>query len=193
VDAERYVVQVLKVGRGPSGSGKQYRHVTVVDTATREEVKRWSRCFVGSSPDCAYQVALVRANELCRSLNATAAQQPTPVERLVDAMRRLPGIQVDCTSGPDQDSLGIWFVVTDFQSRGLLTLSRLLSPNYYAFGRRLRVRLDHRDIHPQVCFLLEGSLDSETFACAQQMAAEIDRIVDRNVNYYNILYDEVAP
>lgn len=112
------------------------------------------------------------------------------VAELVWAMNRLPGIKTTnscCGHLRKRDRFAIWFIVTDYRARGLLTLSRLLSPNYHGYYRHLRVVLDHADTTPQVCWRLEGPSTKGTFLSANKMAAEINALAENRVPYYNIL------
>lgn len=110
------------------------------------------------------------------------------VAELVWAMNKLPGIETtNSCSGHGERPFLIWFVVTDYDARGLLLLSRLLSHNYYPFWRHLRVRLDHMDVEPQVCWVLEGGVGAPTFRAAEAMAAQINAHVEGTVTGYNIL------
>ena len=114
------------------------------------------------------------------------------VAELVWAMNKLPGIQTnESCAGHGDNAFRIWFIVTDYEARGLLTLSRLMSWNYYGFWQHFRVVLDHRDVEPQVCFTLEskGYSDEAVYAAANELAAEINAHVEDTVRYYNILID----
>jgi hypothetical protein len=75
----------------------------------------------------------------------------------------------------------------------LLLLSRLLSHNYYAYGRLLNVVLDHADVAPQVRWVLRGEVGEETYKAANEMAAVINAHVNDTVLYYNILTDTRKP
>lgn len=115
------------------------------------------------------------------------------VAELVWAMNKLPGIETtNSCCGHGRRPFLIWFIVTDFNARGLLVLSRLLSHNYYGHWRFFKVHLDHRDVEPQVCFYLEGDSTETTFAAANELAAAINEIVDDKEPYYNILYNRAG-
>lgn len=122
------------------------------------------------------------------------------VAELVWAMNRLPGIKTqNSCSGHRERPFYIWFDVTDFSKRGLLTLSRTLSHNYGPFSEHFRIVLDHRDTDPQVCFRLESKDDpdelyddafwDDVYEDAQSMAAHLNALVDDTIDHWNILYD----
>ena len=111
------------------------------------------------------------------------------VRALVLALNRLPGIEVGCARNQDDgDPFGLWFDVLNFHARGLLTLSRLLSANYHGHQQYFRIKLDHKDTEPQVCFLLESTGVGDPWIKAQDLADEVNAHVDRRVKSYNILY-----
>jgi len=116
------------------------------------------------------------------------------VAELVWAMNRLPGIETNGSCcGHGNRPFVIYFIVTDFEARGLLTLSRLLSHNYHFFWQFFKVILDHRDVDPQVCFRIEGESTAQVFAAADELAKAINACVDDTVEYYNILTDRRGP
>jgi hypothetical protein len=117
------------------------------------------------------------------------------VAELVWAMNRLPGIETtNSCSGHGKQPFRIWFNVTDYQARGLLVLSRLLSHNYHAFWESFEVLLGHQDVDPQVCWLLESKwyTDDDTTKVqkiADELAYKVNALVDDAVDHYNILYN----
>ncbi len=115
------------------------------------------------------------------------------VRALCVAMNRLPGIAtVESCSGHGKTSFCIWFHVTDFTKRGLLTLARSTCPRYYSTP--FEIKLNHGDlVHSQVAFLLEGPKGSRSFRGAERLAAIImNHVRDRGPGY-NILYDRASP
>ena len=64
---------------------------------------------------------------------------------LVRALNRLPGITTfESCEGHCEAPYRIWFTA-DSSERGLLTLSRMMSTNYYDFGLTWVIKLDHKD------------------------------------------------
>lgn len=109
--------------------------------------------------------------------------------KLCAAMNRLPGIRTTGSCCGHGERPYMIFFDADFSKRGLLTLSRLMSHNYYGFWMHFRVVLGHQDVDPQVCFVLEGRPGSATFVMADELAKEINDLVDDRGYAYNILYD----
>ncbi len=105
------------------------------------------------------------------------------VRALCIAMNRLPGIvTMESCCGHRKTPFHIWFRVTNFQARGLITLARCTCPRYYATP--FEIKLSHGDI-TQVGFLLEGPKGS--FREADKLARILtDHILDRTKGY-NIL------
>lgn len=114
------------------------------------------------------------------------------VRELVLALNRLPGIQTTGSCcGHGKEPYQIWFMVTDPSQRGLLTLSRLMSLNYYGFGWNWKIILDHMDVAPQLIYRLEGPIQWEE----KEVAALVERIlelVEDRKEGYNILLDRVS-
>lgn len=113
---------------------------------------------------------------------------------LCKAMNALPGIKTyESCCGHGEYPFWVWFDVTDFEARGLLTLSRLLCRNYFSeFAENWQVVMDHRDTGPQLCFRLEGrkvvgALVSQIQA--NRLAEVIMMHVKDQLDYYNILLD----
>jgi hypothetical protein len=79
-----------------------------------------------------------------------------PCVALSTAMNQLPGIQTtESCCGHGTEPYRIWFRVTDFAARGLLTLARCTCPRYY--DSPFKILLNHGDTpEGQVSFLLEG-------------------------------------
>lgn len=114
------------------------------------------------------------------------------VRNLCIALNALPGIETfESCCGHGRKDHGYWicFYVTDYEARGLLTLSRLLSHNYHGHHQFFRIVLDHVDVRYQMCFRLEGDSNDETFMASEALAANIMALVKDRVDYYNILYD----
>jgi len=111
------------------------------------------------------------------------------------ALNALPGIETyESCCGHGQLPYRIWFVVTDYSNRGLLTLSRLLCRNYYRHRLSFRVELDHKDTAPQLCFCLEGiRVEGARIAQMQseRLAKDITTHVEGRTGRYNILLDRV--
>lgn len=109
---------------------------------------------------------------------------------LCAALNKLPGIETyESCSGHGEAPFRIWFNVNDFDNRSLLLLSRLMSCNYYLFNLQgWSIKLDHKDINPQMSFLLEGPAIP---SCnADELAKKIEDHINSNTNCYNILYDK---
>jgi hypothetical protein len=105
------------------------------------------------------------------------------VRALCIAMNRLPGIKTsESCSGHNKKPFRIWFEVTDFKARGLLTLARCTCRRYYATP--FEIKLDHGDFC-QVGFLLEGPKGS--FREATKLARVLVEHVEDRTKYYNIL------
>jgi len=79
-----------------------------------------------------------------------------PCLALCAAMNQLPGIQTtESCCGHGTEPFRIWFRVTDFTTRGFLTLARCTCTRYY--DSPFKILLDHGDTpESQVSFLLEG-------------------------------------
>ena len=123
--------------------------------------------------------------------------------KLCVALNKLPGIKTTGSCcGHYREPYRIWVMVTDYYAMGLTALSRFLSRNYYTYGQEyfvldgLDMRRDtywklvlcHRDVHPQVIFLLEGPRGA--FEEADRLAELIERHVSGNEKGYNILKDD---
>ena len=117
--------------------------------------------------------------------------------RLCNAMNARPGIETfESCCGHSKEEYHIWYIVTDYNKRGLLALSRFLSFNYHAFGlpsnenpqSYWKIILDHMDISPQICFRLEGPIGD--FEGADELAKLIEDHVADVIPYYNILLDK---
>lgn len=111
--------------------------------------------------------------------------------KICTALNELPGIRTfESCCGHGEHGFWIWFEITDPKALGLLTLSRCLCNRY---GRVLagdvkgwRAVLDHFDLCPRLCFLLEGPMGD--YKGADELAEEIfDYTRDRMGDYYNIL------
>lgn len=114
--------------------------------------------------------------------------------RLCNAMNSLPGIETfESCCGHNKSKYYIWFIVTDYEKRGLLSLSRFLSVNYHLIGSSYseeywKIILDHKDTSPQICFRLEGPVGD--YAGANELAQLIEDHVGNHIPYYNIVFDK---
>jgi len=110
------------------------------------------------------------------------------VSHLVRAMSLLPGIQTsNSCDGHGEKNILIFFHVLDYTARGFLTLSRLLSHNYYLHSfKGWQCLLWHQDVRPQVCFLLQGPVGD--FESSRALAQDILDLAEKRVQGFNILY-----
>jgi hypothetical protein len=174
------------------------RHSVIEIRMHQTDEDREAICAAGGDPDPSTAPSLEREMQ-------ESGFDPEVIP-LVRAMNRLPGIHTqESCCGHGERPFHIWFLVTDYEARGLLLLSRLLSHNYYNYCRTFRVVLDHMDVWPQVCWLLEGPKEPlkrgrrgwpryaqstpETYAEATRLAEVINAHVESRTQGYNILYD----
>ena len=109
-----------------------------------------------------------------------------PCVKLCAALNALGGITtMSSCCGHGTEPYRIWLDVASLSSSGLLLISRLLSHNYHKFGHHWQLILNHQDVKPQVCFLLEG-MESE----ADELADEIIRHVRGTTSGYNIYQEQ---
>jgi hypothetical protein len=134
----------------------------------------------------------VAYEELSEPTQETTAEWEPPEDldaeckALCIALNRLPGLVTESSCcGHGKAPFRIWFRVTDFEARGLVTLARCTCPRYYPFP--FTVMIEHGDVH-QVGFLLEGPADA--FKEADALAAVLmDHVLGRTPGY-NILQDD---
>lgn len=108
---------------------------------------------------------------------------------LCEALNCLPGIKTtQSCCGHGKQPYRVWFRVTDFHARGLLTVARLTCPRYYAGD--WEVKLSHGDVRgSMIDFLLEGAVGTERYAYADKLAHDIVAHVENKVGGFNILLD----
>ena len=130
---------------------------------------------------------------LCEPTSETPAEWEPPADLDVEckalciAMNRLPGIVTESSCcGHGKQPYRIWFRVTDFEARGLVTLARCTCPRYYPSP--FTIKVDHGDVY-QVGFLLEGP--EGAFKEADALAAVLMDHVLGQTQGYNILQDSV--
>lgn len=104
------------------------------------------------------------------------------------ALNSLPGIEtVNSCCGHGKQPYWIWFDV-DYSQRGLLTLSRLTSINYYPrISRKWKIFVDHRDTFPQLTYRLEGPKGKDGYESSKEFASLIMEMVNDTTSGYNIL------
>jgi hypothetical protein len=134
---------------------------------------------------------------------------------LVSAINFLPGIKtIESCCGHGNTPFHIWFEVTDYNARGLITLARCTSPRYNSYAKnefRLdplwQIQLDHGDINP-IGYLLKSvtmtpenakkfqydevpGIDStKLFLPAEKLAYKLRSMVEDTCEGYNILYQK---
>lgn len=112
------------------------------------------------------------------------------VARLVAALNALPGIETtESCCGHGINPFRIWFNVTDYTARGLVTITRVMCPRYGG-SPLFKVILCHGDVpQRQVIYLLEGDASVNTSQVADEIAEKILAHVSGTTSGYNILLD----
>ncbi len=111
------------------------------------------------------------------------------VAKLVGALNGLPGIETtESCCGHGKVPFRIWFNVTDYTTRGLLTIARVMCPRYGG-SPLFKVILYHNDTPPLVSYLLEGDTSTDTFRVADEIAENILAHINGVTPGFNILKD----